>query len=170
MAHKAGIFVIIRKYFFFSWLSHMKWGGKLPVHDIFFYSKFKLTNRIIQQTKYTLHWNNISCISVYMCCYVYLISGGWTVKKVSRRRNLLSRTWPRPLFEVFFFLLFAFVSWEKRSDRALTNRKVIRWSLLLKLLHHIRVLRQPRNVTAPPLMAWQNTRSWHLMCSIYTLT
>ena len=96
----------------------MKWGGKLPAHDIFFYSKFKLTNRIIQQTKYTtLHWNNISCISVYMCCYVYLISGGWTVKKVSRRRNLLSRTWPRPLFEVFLFSFFAFSSAERRNGR-----------------------------------------------------
>ena len=151
----------------------MKWGGKLPVHDtIFFYSKFKLTNRIIQQTKYTLHWNNISCISVYMCCYVYLISGGWTVKKSFKTKKSLITDMTTATIWSIFFLLFAFVSWgEKRSDRALTNRKVIiRWSLLLKLLHHIRVLRQPRNVTAPPLMAWQNTRSWHLMCSIYTLT
>ena len=150
----------------------MKWGGKLPVHDIFFYSKFKLTNRIIQQTKYTLHWNNISCISVYMCCYVYLISGGWTVKKSFKtKKSLITDMTTATIWSIFFSSLCLLVSWEeKRSDRALTNRKVIRWSLLLKLLHHIRVLRQPRNVTAPPLMAWQNTRSWHLMCSIYTLT
>ena len=142
MAHKAGIFVIIRKYFF--------------------------SNRIMQQTKYTLHWNNISCISVYMCCYVYLISGGWTVKKSFKtKKSLITDMTTATIWSIFFSLC---QLREKRSDRALTNRKVIRWSLLLKLLHHIRVLRQPRNVTAPPLMAWQNTRSWHLMCSIYTLT
>ena len=95
----------------------MKWGGKLPVHDIFFYSKFKLTNRIIQQTKYTLHWNNISCISVYMCCYVYLISGGWTVKKSFKTKKSLITDMTTATIWSIFFSFFAFSSAERRNGR-----------------------------------------------------